>query len=132
VLDGAHNDASARALAAALDGFLGGRPLCLVAGIYRDKDARAVLRPLLARAARVIATDADARGSPRTLPAERLAAACRRLGAAEVEVCPELPLALARARQAAPGGVVCVTGSLRLVGRARTALGLRPLERLWD
>jgi len=29
------------------------------------------------------------------------------------------------------GGVVCVTGSLMLVGQARTLLGLPPPEQLW-
>jgi folylpolyglutamate synthase/dihydropteroate synthase len=39
-------------------------------------------------------------------------------------------IAAARA-DAGPDGLVCVAGSLALVGDARTALGLRPSERWW-
>src|SRR5205807_2151022 len=78
VLDGAHNGASATALAVSLRQFAAGRPVELVVGINRDKDARAVLRPLLAIAHRVWAT--QARSSPRALPAADLARQCRRLG----------------------------------------------------
>jgi len=77
VLDGAHNGASAEALAVALATYAAGRPITLVVGINRDKDARAVLRPLLPSAHRVWAT--QARHNPRALPANelaRLAARC--------------------------------------------------------
>ena len=47
ILDGAHNGASAAALAATLVPYAAGPPIALVVGINRDKDARAVLRPLL-------------------------------------------------------------------------------------
>src|SRR5213079_3252014 len=56
VLDGAHNGASAEALAATLKEFAGGRSIDLVIGINHDKDARAVLRPLLPLAQSVWAT----------------------------------------------------------------------------
>jgi hypothetical protein len=39
--------------------------------------------------------------------------------------------ALDAARATGQGGLVCVTGSLALVGQARTALGLPVAERLW-
>jgi dihydrofolate synthase/folylpolyglutamate synthase len=127
VLDGAHNGASAEALAMTLRAFAAGRAVRLVVGINRDKDARAVLRPLLGLADQVWATQtAD---NPRALPAAELAGACRRLGAfPRVEV--DLAHALQEAR-ADQDGVVCVTGSLMLVGQARDALGLTPPERLW-
>jgi dihydrofolate synthase/folylpolyglutamate synthase len=123
VLDGAHNGASAVALAQTL----GARPIRLVVGINRDKDARAVLRPLLPMAERVWATQTAA--NPRALPAAELAVLCRRLGA-NVVAEPDLSVALREARRGA-NGVVCVTGSLMLVGQARDALGLPPPERLW-
>jgi dihydrofolate synthase/folylpolyglutamate synthase len=127
VLDGAHNGASADALADTLRPYAGGRRIELVVGINRDKDARAVLRPLLALADRVWATQtAD---NPRALPAADLGRLCRRLGARTC-VEPDLAVALARTRQA-DGPVVCVTGSLLLVGQARTALGLPAAEALW-
>jgi folylpolyglutamate synthase/dihydropteroate synthase len=127
VLDGAHNDASAQALAATL-ADCGGRPLHLVVGINRDKDARAVLRPLLPLSARVWATRAV--GSPRALEPARLAGLCRRLGHPAAAVA-DVAEALRQARAAEPAGLVVVTGSLALVGEARAALGLPVPERLW-
>jgi dihydrofolate synthase/folylpolyglutamate synthase len=126
VLDGAHNGASAEALAQTLTTFANGRPISLVIGINRDKDARAVLRPLLARATYVWATQAAT--NPRALPAADLAVLCQRLGAS-VQAESELSVALQSAK--ATRGVVCVTGSLMLVGQARATLGLPAPERLW-
>ncbi len=127
VLDGAHNDASAQALAQALSDFAAGRPLNLVLGLNRDKDARAVLKPLLPLAARVWVTQTS--DNPRALPATELAGWCRRLGYA-AEVLPNLSAALRAAREGS--GLVCVTGSLLLVGRARALIGVPVPERLWD
>jgi len=126
VLDGAHNDASALALASALRQFATGRPIHLVLGINRDKDARAVLRPLLPLAQTVWATQAAS--NVRALDAAALAARCHRLGfSPRVESRLDRALASARARD----GLVCVTGSLALVGQARAMLGLPVPERLW-
>ncbi len=127
VLDGAHNGASAEALAETLLKFAANRPLALVIGINRDKDARGVLRPLLRNATRVWATQTV--DNPRALAAEDLARTCRRFGAPAV-VAPNVADALAQA-PLERDGVVCVTGSLMLVGQARDALGLPPPERLW-
>jgi dihydrofolate synthase / folylpolyglutamate synthase len=127
VLDGAHNGASAEALADTLRGFAGARRIHLVVGINRDKDARAVLRPLLALADRVWATQAA--DNPRALPAAELGRRCRRLGV-ETSVDAHLSSALRQARQR-PGAVVLVTGSLMVVGQARASLGLPVPEALW-
>ena len=137
VLDGAHNGASAEALARTLTVFAQDRPISLVVGINRDKDARAVVRPLLALAHNVWAT--QTRDNPRALDATTLGRLCRRLSAprqrdpsphsAAVHIEPDLATALKQAEQA--GGIVCVTGSLLLVGQARAALGLSFPERLW-
>jgi dihydrofolate synthase/folylpolyglutamate synthase len=125
VLDGAHNGASAEALAHTLSTFAAGRPISLVIGINRDKDARAVLRPLLKQATHVWATQAA--DNPRVMPAADLAVLCQRLGASVAE--SDLATALTSAR--ATPGVMCVTGSLMLVGQARATLGLPAPERLW-
>jgi dihydrofolate synthase/folylpolyglutamate synthase len=127
VLDGAHNGASAEALANTLRDYAVGRPVRLVIGINRDKDARAVLRPLLAVSHSVWATQTA--NNLRALPAEDLARQCRRLGA-DTHVRPELKDALDEAAKSADD-VVCVTGSLALVGQTRTVLGLPPPEHLW-
>ena len=127
VLDGAHNDASAAALATMLRRAGRGARWQLVIGMYRDKDTRAILMPLLPLASRVWATEP---AGPRRLPAAELAAACRGLGTRNVEERADLGTALDGARSGqAP---ICVTGSLALVGAARDALGLPVAERLWD
>jgi dihydrofolate synthase/folylpolyglutamate synthase len=127
VLDGAHNGASAEALSATLRAYAAGRPVSLVVGINRDKDARAVLRPLLALADRVWATQTAS--NPRALEASALARLCRRLGA-QTTTEPDLPAALRLAMSNARG-IVCVTGSLMLVGQARAILGMPAPESLW-
>jgi dihydrofolate synthase/folylpolyglutamate synthase len=128
VLDGAHNGASAEALAATLEAFAAGRPIHLIVGINRDKDARATLRPLIRVAELVWATQSS--GNRRALEAVQLGALCQRLGA-DVTVEPDLSVALDRARGTRQGSVVCVTGSLMLVGQARATLGLPAPEQLW-
>lgn len=128
VLDGAHNGASAEALAATLKTFAAGRPIHLVVGINRDKDARAVLRPLLGVSELVWAT--QARDNARALDAQSLAALCLRLGA-DVTTQENLAVAIDQARGMRRGAIVCVTGSLMLVGQARATLGLPVAERLW-
>jgi dihydrofolate synthase/folylpolyglutamate synthase len=128
VLDGAHNDASAEALAAALRSYAGGRPIDLVIGVHADKEVDAVLRPLCAIASRVIATRSR---SPRALAAADIAARCRALGIA-TEIEPTVAGAIDRARgDSTSETVVAVTGSLAVVGDARDALKLPIAERLW-
>jgi dihydrofolate synthase/folylpolyglutamate synthase len=127
VLDGAHNGASAEALANTLEHYTAGRPLDLVVGINRDKDARAVLRPLVGLAQRVWATQTA--NNVRALPANELARLCRSLGA-PAESVPDVEAALDQAMRNT-SGVVCVTGSLMLVGQARATLGVPAPEQLW-
>ncbi len=119
LLDGAHNPAAARALAAHLAG-LGGKKI-LVVGVLRDKDAAGILRPLLPLAHRAVAC--APREPERALGAEELAGVAARLGAAGVEVVPEVAAALRRALElAGPRDTVCVCGSLYVVGEARESL----------
>jgi len=129
VLDGAHNGASAQALARTLRGHAADRPIHLVVGMHGDKEIAATLRPLLAIASSVTATRAR---SPRALAAEQLAARCRRAGAAAPRTAPSVDEALTIARAlAGRDGIVAVTGSLALLGEARDALGLAAVLELW-
>jgi len=130
VLDGAHNGASAQLLARELGRLAGRQPIHLVIGVYRDKDVREIVRPLVPLARLVVVTSP---ASPRALGAADLAALCRQEGARDVRIVPSTAAALAVARRAAggPTPLVAVTGSLRLVGEARDALGLRLVEALW-
>ena len=127
VLDGAHDAASARALADEL-AAQGDRSTQLVIGMYRDKEASRILRPLLPFAARVLVTRP---GGARALPAADLARTCRALTRMPVETYEDVGRALEAARVGAGGRTICVTGSLALVGEARDHLGLAPAERLW-
>ena len=126
VLDGAHNDGSAVALARALEREFPRRRVRLVLGVMQDKDARAVVRPLLKHASAVFATRPP---GPRGLDAAKLARLVRNARVTAIDD-PADALRAARA-SARRGEVVCVTGSLALVGRARDVLGLPIAERLW-
>jgi dihydrofolate synthase/folylpolyglutamate synthase len=126
VLDGAHNDGSAEALAVAIRAELRGRPVRLVIGMMRDKDARAVARALVPIASAVYVTRPD---SPRAAGPVAVARFFHRV---PVRAFDDLGSALDAARaDARPGETLCVTGSLALVGEARQLLGLPTPERLW-
>jgi dihydrofolate synthase/folylpolyglutamate synthase len=120
LVDGAHNDASAAALARAVrDHFDFGR-LVLVLGTSADKDLEAILSPLLPLASAVFATQAR---NPRALPAPEVGRVASAAGA-HVEVVPSVTEALDRARfQADHGDLVLATGSLYVVAEARAHLG---------
>ena len=129
ILDGAHNGASAEALARALSTERSGRRLVLVIGINRDKDARAVLRPLGRVASAIVVTRST---SPRASDPADVARAAARVCRAPVTIAADVLAALAVARrEAGREGLVCVAGSLALAGEARTALGRAPRERWW-
>ncbi|HEV2249672.1 MAG TPA: bifunctional folylpolyglutamate synthase/dihydrofolate synthase, partial [Candidatus Limnocylindria bacterium] len=95
-----------------------------------DKDARAVLKPLVRIASAIVVTRS---ASPRAAdPAEVARVAARLARGAAITTAPAVGAAMAAARSAAgPDGLVCVAGSLALAADARTALGLRPSERWW-
>ena len=120
VLDGAHNPAGARALAAALDEAFETSSLVLVVGLLRGRDPREMLVALDAARARLVV--ACPPPSPRALPPEELTAAARDLGIA-AEVAGSVADAVARARKLAePSEMVLITGSLYVVGTARAAI----------
>ena len=126
VLDGAHNDGSAQALATALRETFGRRKIRFVLGLMADKDARAVTTPLVPLARRRICPP---RG-PRALAPASLA---RSIRGVPVRTHDDVGVAIAAARQDATAReIVCVTGSLALVGQAREVLGLPVPERLWE
>ncbi|HEY8656339.1 MAG TPA: cyanophycin synthetase [Candidatus Limnocylindria bacterium] len=129
VLDGAHNGSSAEALAAVLRERFGRRPVHLIVGLNADKDAGATLRPLLALARGVTVTASSAL---RARAADDLLRTCRSISDRPVASAPDVARALRSVLQdARPNTVICVTGSLALVGEARDALGLPPPARLW-
>jgi dihydrofolate synthase / folylpolyglutamate synthase len=125
VLDGAHNPAGARALAAALRDEFAHRNRVFVLGILGDKDVEAIVAELLPVADHLVVT---APPSGRAAPPDRLAKAVAAAGRT-VEVADNVAhaLELATGLATAEDGVV-VTGSLYTVGAARDELGLQPLD----
>jgi len=123
LLDAAHNPEGARALAAYLDRWHPGRPP-LVIGVMRDKNVAEIVRTLLPRVSNVFATAAP---TPRARTPEELAAHLREAGATDVIVEPEPARAIERALEMSP--MVCVAGSIFLVGAVRDGLMRRVILR---
>lgn len=131
VLDGAHNPAAGDALAAYLTSFRRENPasrVVLVLSMMRDKDVREFLRRVIPLADEVVLTQAQL---PRAAPVHSLAALLE--GRARAAHLAPLPAeALAKARQlASPRDLICVTGSLMLVGDIKALLrgcGLSPIR----
>ncbi|MGH9535277.1 MAG: bifunctional folylpolyglutamate synthase/dihydrofolate synthase [Terriglobales bacterium] len=119
-VDGAHNPAAARALAAFLQDT-GWRPV-LVFGAMRDKAVGEMAEILFPRARHVILT---APAHPRALSPAALAAQVQGATLTPLEIASDLPAALARARDlaVAEGAPILLTGSLYLVGQARARVG---------
>ena len=121
LIDAAHNADSARALADELRRWRK-RPLWLVLGILRDKDATAILRELLPLADGVVVVTPT---SPRALTAEHLAAACARISGIEIERASSVGAGIELAQeQAGRYGAIAVAGSFATATEARVALGL--------
>jgi dihydrofolate synthase / folylpolyglutamate synthase len=131
LLDGAHNPAAATALADFItrsDQSHPSRPMVLVLGMMRDKDHRGFVEPLSGLVDDVVLTQVNL---PRSATANELRASLDGL-LPHSHVVPSLSDAMALARQlATPEGLVCVTGSLMLVGECTAWLrgcGLSPLR----
>ncbi|HXN23741.1 MAG TPA: folylpolyglutamate synthase/dihydrofolate synthase family protein [Candidatus Dormibacteraeota bacterium] len=115
-LDGAHNPAGARELAAYWDAHLSGRRIHLVYGALRDKAVDEVAGILFSRASSVVLTQPP---TPRAISARLLAEMTDHFGA-QVHIVVEPEAALERAMAvAAPNDVIFVAGSLYLVGALR-------------
>jgi dihydrofolate synthase/folylpolyglutamate synthase len=125
LIDGAHNFMAARILAKYLAANMKGRDVTLVIGILDDKPYLSMLKTLLPFSSRVILTQPKI---DRSLPPEKLHAAVRSLGR-EAEIIGNVGEALTYAlRTAPPDGVVCVTGSLYVVGEVKEALMAKGIQ----
>ncbi|HXH81864.1 MAG TPA: folylpolyglutamate synthase/dihydrofolate synthase family protein [Candidatus Tectomicrobia bacterium] len=112
VLDGAHNPDGAAALRASLEAYFPGAPLALVVGMYADKDARGILGALAPLATRIVLTRT---ASPRAADPAALRDVVSP-GPVEVIVAASPVEALRRAEEGGRARVVCVAGSLALLG----------------
>ena len=119
VLDGAHNAAAMRVLAGALPETLPYQRLLLVIGIMEDKDIPAILAPILPLADRVFLTRAEYLRSAE--PEKLLSFIDRDRG--KCRLFPALSQAIDQAvSEAAEDDLICITGSLFVVGEARAYL----------
>jgi dihydrofolate synthase/folylpolyglutamate synthase len=117
VLDGAHNPEAARSLAEALPEAFVWRDLHLVVGVLETKDVAGILAPLAAGTTRAYAC---ANANPKALPPDRMAAACRAAGIADVVEVPTVSDALDAAEaRAGEEDLILATGSLYTVADAR-------------
>ena len=117
VIDGAHNPAGARALAAYLARFYAGRRVRMIYGAMRDKAVEEVCGILFPRAAQVIVT---APQQPRALFPDAI---LRIAEHPDLRTAPSLREALDLVSDATPEDAIFITGSLYLVGEARALLG---------
>lgn len=125
LLDGAHNPSGATTLARALRTLFRYRKLLLVFGVLADKEAAGIAAKLVPLADSIVVTQPQ---SLRALPAEKLAQICQSFGK-PVIVCPTVAEALKEALAvAASDDLVCVTGSLYVVGEALQSLESASLD----
>jgi dihydrofolate synthase/folylpolyglutamate synthase len=116
ILDGAHNPAGARALAAYIDRFYAGRCVRLIYGAMRDKAIAEISGILFPRAQQVVVT------APRQARAFSPEAMLEVSDHPNLTTAVNIESALEQVRNASPADVIFVTGSLFLVAEARAIL----------
>ncbi len=116
LVDGAHNPAGARALAAFITEVYA-RPLPMVVGVMADKAVEVMLAALAPAASHLICTAAD---TPRAIPAQDLAALAARIAPDRAVRAVASPAEAVRVA-AGLGSPVVVAGSLYLAGEVRAA-----------
>lgn len=115
ILDGAHNPSGAAILARALRTLFRYRRLFLIFGILADKDFNGIASKLVPLADEVFVTQPQ---TDRALPSVELAKRCEPFGK-RAQVFSTVPEALTMALQSADADdLICVTGSLYVVGEA--------------
>ena len=119
LLDGAHNPAGAKALRSYLEEF-GLRPLTLVFGAMRDKRLQEIAEELFPLADNLILTQVE---NPRSASLDTLATLAEKLKHQNIATTATsgdaIQLALQKTRSE---GMICITGSLYLVGEIRNDL----------
>ncbi|MDQ1640391.1 MAG: dihydrofolate synthase / folylpolyglutamate synthase [Pyrinomonadaceae bacterium] len=122
LLDGAHNPSAAQSLLSYLNEFVD-VPVTLVFGAMRDKNLVEMAAILFPAAARVVLTQAN---NPRSASAEELEEIARAMGVPNFFVTHSISEALTRANEVTSlPGLVCITGSLYLLGEAKALINAR-------
>ncbi|EFO78930.1 FolC bifunctional protein [Oscillochloris trichoides DG-6] len=122
LLDGAHNGDSAQKLMVALRAELTFERLILVLGTSRDKDIEGIVAALVPHAAALVITRSV---HPRAMDLDRVATIAQPYLRGSIDLVPDIGDALLQAQAlATPNDLICVTGSLFVIGAAREILGL--------
>ncbi|HJR09444.1 MAG TPA: Mur ligase family protein [Pyrinomonadaceae bacterium] len=123
LFDGAHNAAGARALRDYLNEFVSA-PLTMIFGAMRDKELDEIAATLFPAAGKLILTRPT---NPRAAALDALAQLAAPHGVNNSPLVAESPAeALRVAEELTPaGGVICVTGSLYLVGEVQSLIARR-------
>jgi dihydrofolate synthase/folylpolyglutamate synthase len=120
LFDGAHNRAGAKALREYLDEFVN-QPITMIFGAMRDKDLREIAETLFPKAGRLILTKPD--NSRSMEPADLIKFVPEGFEKANVYKTETVEKALELAKKiSAAEDLICVTGSLYLVGEAQKLL----------
>jgi len=119
VIDGAHNPDGARALRRTLDEVFFGKNITFLLGILADKDIGGITSELIRSSDNVvIVRPLSDRGAEPEEVATQLGGKVK-----SIELAASISEGYKKARLlAGPGGVVCVTGSLYLIGPARKVI----------
>lgn len=116
LFDGAHNVAGAKALSDYLTEFIS-QPVTLIFGAMREKEIDEIASILFPLAQQIILTKPD---NPRAASLEALA---RKFDITKIKITSNVEEALRMAKAISlPNGLICVTGSLYLIGEAQKVL----------
>lgn len=119
LFDGAHNVSGAKALREYLDEFVN-QPITLVFGSMREKNLAEIAELLFPKAATLILTKPD---NPRSMETgELIKFVPKDFDKQNLVVTETVEEALKIAPQYAANGIICVTGSLYLIGEAQNIL----------
>jgi dihydrofolate synthase/folylpolyglutamate synthase len=119
LLDGAHNAAGARALRSFLEKFAP-RPLTIIFGAMRDKPIAEIAQILFPVADQVILTPVQ---NPRSASIEELNDAAKEFRSSRiVSVATCMDAVKLAIQNTEPQGMICITGSLYLIGETRNLI----------
>lgn len=117
ILDGAHNPEAAERLACHIKKYYPDKTVCLIIGMMKDKDMSGTLSHLSSVSSKIITTESK---SPRAAKAKELAALFSIEFHFDAVPISDLPQAIEFAMGAAEKDeLICITGSLYIVGEAK-------------
>jgi dihydrofolate synthase/folylpolyglutamate synthase len=119
LLDGAHNVAGARTLQSFLEEFAA-RPLTIIFGTMRDKRIEEIAEVIFPLADQLILTPIQ---NPRSASLERLNQIAKKFDRGQIKNVATSSDAITLAtKTTAKSGMICVTGSLYLIGETRSVI----------